>query len=358
MCKLILLASIIKALMACMISYTVGYIQRMKTEGWRTPRDILFLQVLVTEADCVDKDVITALIDFGSNFASDFGTAALVASVTSRSLKQDRVLVHKENANDTRIAFAIRAGLVEMCLNFIEQFGRDDFFDDNDYSFSGILKNIFTTIHSVALHQKTAKAIRSRKIEIQTALAQIERKSKIERALAGITNDMNDDEHDCNRLLLDMVESILNLNGSYCCRCNKSLSKTEVKQCNGCNSMAYCSRACQRDDWLSGHKLTCNKLCTFDNIGHFQGRVIPLTIPENERTATKLEDLEKIMTMVQLKLFLDNTETILNQAISLGFDLCDCVVKFDLRQYPPTVAVGDYRDEFDNPEGRKGFEGR
>jgi len=327
----------------CMISYTAGYMQRMKTEGLKIPNDMMLLQVLVTDIDCVDKGIITALIDLGLNCAdefeyaaassaSGFTTAALIASVTNRSLKQ---------SNDTRVAFAIRSGLIEMCLSFINQYGRNDFFDECKQSFSGVLKNIFTTIHSVALHQKTAKAIRSRKIEIQTALAKIERKSKIEKALAGITNDMNDDELDCNRLLLDMVESILNLNGSYCCRCNKSLSKTEVKQCNGCRRLTYCSGACQRDDWLSGHKLTCNKNPT---IGQFQGRVLPRTMPENERTATKLENLEKNLTMVQLKLFLENTETILNQAISLDVDLCDCVVMFDLRQCPPIIKTEKYSE--------------
>jgi hypothetical protein len=321
----------------CMISYTAGYIHRMKTEGLRIPNDMMNLQILVTDVDCVDKGIITALIDFGSNFASDFTTAALVASVTNRSLQQNNGtrMVHKVNANDTRIAFAIRAGLVEMCLNFIEQFGRDDFFDECQNS----LENIFTTIHTVSLHQKTAKAISSKKIEIQGALARLEKKGKVKRALAGITNDMNERVQ-----LLDMVRSILNLNGSYCCRCNKSLSKTEVNQCNGCNRMTYCSRACQKEDWPNGHKLTCNKPCAYDNIGQLQGRVIPLTIPENERTSIKLEDLEKNLTMVQLKLFLENTETILNQAISLDVDLCDCVVKFDLRHCPPIIKTVKYSE--------------
>lgn len=235
---------------ACMTSYNEGFIHHTKeAEGFKMRHDLLLLQVLVTDIDCVDKGIITALIDFGLNFASDYNSAAIVAGLVSHLLQQ----------SDTRVTVAIRSGLIEMCLGFIDQYGKEDsFVEVDEISFSGVLRNTFTAINTVSLHQKSAKAIRSKRQDIERALARLERKSKIERALAGITNE-DDNDNDGNMLLLDMVRSILNLNESYCCWCNKSLSKAEVKQCNGCQCMTYCSRACQREDWLNGHKLTCNE---------------------------------------------------------------------------------------------------
>ena len=50
--------------------------------------------------------------------------------------------------------------------------------------------------------------------------------------------------------------------------------------------------------------------------------------------------------MIGLKLFLDNTETILSQATSLGIPLGDCVVQFDLCRCPTTVELKSYADYF------------
>ena len=155
--------------------------------------------------------------------------------------------------------------------------------------------------------------------------------------------------------LFDMIMSILEVNGSYCCRCNKSLSRTEVKLCNGCGRMAYCSRACQKEDWLNGHSVTCCKSYTNETAGQFQGRYEP-ELPSDERATAKLKELEINVNMIQLKLFLDNAEDILRQAETLVLPLYDCVVRFDLCEYPPTVEVVDYREVFIETEEREGFE--
>ena len=159
------------------------------------------------------------------------------------------------------------------------------------------------------------------------------------------------------RVLLNMVRSILDLNGTYCCRCNKSLGKKEIKQCNGCDRMTYCSKACQKEDWLNGHNLTCcNKHYTDEQAGHFQGRVRPVLMPENDRDAAKLEALERNFNMIQLKLFLDNSTTIQSQARSLGVPLFDCVVHFDLSKCPLSVEVQMYNDYYESQEEITGFE--
>ena len=102
-----------------------------------------------------------------------------------------------------------------------------------------------------------------------------------------------------------------------------------------------------------GHSLSCNKLYTTEHAGQYQGRIT--CMPESERSAAKLKELEINITMVQLKLFLDHSKTILDQASSLGIPLYDCVVRFDLRLYPLTVTTVNYA-EYVVSEVRKGFE--
>jgi len=62
------------------------------------------------------------------------------------------------------------------------------------------------------------------------------------------------------------------------------------------------------------------------------------------------------MNMIQLKLFLDNAESILTQTEGLDPPLYDCVVVFNLCQCPPTVSVQDYRENFLTPLAVKSFE--
>jgi len=195
----------------------------------------------------------------------------------------------------------------------------------------------------VSLHQKTAKAIRSKKGSIEEGLIRLQQNTSI-------TNDIK------SRELLDMIRATLHINGSYCCRCNKSLSKTEVKQCNGCRRMSYCSRTCQREDWLNGgHSVTCCKTYTPGIIvGQFQGRLVPELVPENERAATKMKELETNLNMIQLNLFLCYSDTILNQVEALDIPLYDCVVQFNLCECPPTAEVA--KCTWLTPEQKKGFE--
>lgn len=120
--------------------------------------------------------------------------------------------------------------------------------------------------------------------------------------------------------------------------------------------MAYCSRACQEKDWLSGHKLMCSKPFTKENSGQFQGTILPQTIPNEEREAIKLKELEINMSMIQLKLFLDNSERILSQARALVIPLYDLVVVFELLQCPPKITAVKYTNYFNTPESKKSFE--
>jgi hypothetical protein len=222
-----------------------------------------------------------------------------------------------------------------MSLSFIERFG-EHIISFSDKSISFAVAKILEAVHSVSLHQKTSMAIRSKKTVIEEKLVQLESDTNI-------TNDSN------SKLLLDMARSILEMNGSYCCRCNKSLSKTEVLQCDGCGCMVYCSRACQKKDWLNGHNVTCNKShtsTTDEQLGFFQGTWLERSIPTCPRIVAKLKELEMNLTMIQLKLFLANSETIMNQANLLNLPFCDCVVAFDLRVCPRKITIKKYVEYF------------
>ena len=358
----------------CMISYTAGLIcyykkRKGSKEGFKLDLigDILYiLQPLIEIGDCIDKDVIAGMIDLGMHHVHDYDSAVVVARLSAFMLWKGT----DNKSCDTRTAFAIRCGLIEMCLNFIECFGTHMSCEEGSDSRCQCTKclksslynhiaSMFKNINDVVLHQKTAKAIRSKRDSIEFELVSLEEDERIS------------GNPKCKELL-DMIRSTLDLNGSYCCRCNKSLTKTEVMECSGCGRMVYCSKACQKEDWFSGHSVTCNKPCTDETVGQFQGRCQPKSITECARATTKLEELEINMNMIQLKLFLDHSGTILSQAKALGIPLCDCIVMFDLRECPIKIKTFAYTHSrnlftdcdcaecqngyFESREEREGFE--
>ena len=329
----------------CKVSYVEGLIHVVKKEGWERNGSNVFsflIPHLIAETDDCDKGVIKEMIDLGANYVHDYAGAELVTRLASRMICIE-ISEEKVQPNDTRTAFAIRAGLIEMCLSFIERFYRHGSIINDDELFY-FTHRVFVIIHELFLHQKTAKAIRSKRRSIEEKLVSLE-------------GDVHISSNPMCKELLDMVKSILRFSGSYCCRCNKSLSKTEVKQCNGCGTMVYCSKACQRDDWFNGgHKLACCKSFTNETAGQFQGRFLPSVVPDDNRDAKKMEDFDINMSMLQLKLFLDHSGLILTQAKALDIPLWDCVVRFDLRNYPPTMTILNYTDQFDKAETRIGFE--
>ena len=307
----------------CTTSFVVSFIRLVKEEGsWQKTPNSSILECLIGDADCVDRDVINEVIDLGRNHTSDFESAESAANKLTCILCDEVAEDDYCHPNDTRIAFAIREGLIDVCLGFIRRFRwHKSFFrkTDNDCLYSDI-EYILNVICDVSLHKKTAKALRHKKDEIQIQLNRLEK----------ITCKTEVKE------LFDMVECILDNTGAYCCRCNKSLTRTEVMECNGCGQMSYCSKECQREDWLNGHSFTCCKSYTEATAGQFQGRILPRTtshkiesvltydqdgqyqcctlqpvVLEDERAATKLVELEKNITSIQLKLFLDHSEIFL-----------------------------------------------
>ena len=323
-------------------SYTAALIclAKRKKDQRSSSRVFHMLQRLVRDADRVDKGVIKQVIDLGSNHVVNYDDALRVGTLALEMIHQGAVI--DNCTSDVRTAFAIRTGLIEMCSdNFINGFKGFQSFEVGVASMYGIIECIFQSISNVKLHKKTAKAIRFKRQNIEAILLNLEH----------ATNSTEVE------MLFVMVESILDNTGSYCCQCNKSLSRTEVMQCNGCHRMSYCSKACQREDWLYGHSLTCCRSPTIEHAGLFQGRYEPKEVPSDEREAAKLKQIELSMNMIQLKLFLDHSETILGQATKLNLHLHDCVVSFELRQCPPTVEIEKYTTaSFQVEDDIEGFE--
>jgi len=322
-----------------MLSYTSELIQHVLTEDWERSElrtCCTTLLVLINEVDCVDKAVITKLIGFGS-IASDYEIAEHVAKLSLL------MLIQKPHMNpcDARVAFAIRSGLIDMCLGFIGRFGVGSVvllnFDLLDH-----IEQVFKLIYEISLHQKTAKAVRSKRQQIEDKLVCLEQHTDITKPQS--------------KRVLGMLRSVLDISGRFCCQCNKSLTKTEVLECNGCHRMTYCSRACQREDWLNGHNVTCCKSYIDEKLGQFQGRIHPIVTPKGLRAASQLEELEINTRMVQLKLLLDNSDTIFAQAKGLDLPLHDCIVKFDLRECPPLIETTCYTELYDTPDKATMFE--
>lgn len=206
---------------SCTVSYTAGLVRRLKTAY--LAKDVFgIVQRLIRDANCVDKGVITEIIDLGTNYSSHHETAVNVALISTEMIHQGapgKKQLRGDIISDTRTSFAIREGLIEMCLAFIESFSKHESFRGLD-GLGNYIKQVFRSIYLVLLHKKTAKAITNKRNVIEGQLV----------CLQQITHLANKPE---SKELLDMVRSILNLNGSYCCRCNESLTKTEVKLCNG-----------------------------------------------------------------------------------------------------------------------------
>ena len=312
-------------------SFVSGLINQMTNDDEYDEDDESTLRHLIEGADCVDGCIIADMIHYGLKSGDYYEDAKLSVELVCTMLKKGTAVTNVPS--DTRVAFAIRASLIDMCLGLIEKFGCRG--DDATKTLFLHIENTCKTIHEVALHKKTWKAIRRMNIG-----------EKLEQLKAIIT-------HDSGKKLLDMIKSIIDINGAYCCHCNKSLGRKERKQCGGCNLMTYCSKTCQKQDWLKGHNRACCKSFSIKTPGQFQGRILPETIPDDERAAAKLQELEINNNMIQLKLFRDHSATIVAQAKLLNIPICDCIVTFDLRHCPPLLKIGSKKDVGDDTSWTK-----
>jgi hypothetical protein len=96
----------------CTVSYAEGLIRKMKINGWGESEFKTFRQLFVS-VDCVDKGVMKEAIDLGFNYTNDYTKALSMVSLIYPIMLQ-RSDMDKNQISDTRVAFAIRAGLIEI----------------------------------------------------------------------------------------------------------------------------------------------------------------------------------------------------------------------------------------------------
>jgi len=155
------------------VSFVVGLIRRMTIQFEK--EYLSTLHHLIVDGDCVDKSVIVGMVDFGVRLAEcEEAITSVVFFPMVFSMLFQGSKVSKEKLSDTRVAFAIRQGLIGMCLSFIERFG-DQISNqsDNTRMMFRYVEGIFKALHDAALHKKTWKAIRHERQVIEEKLEQL-----------------------------------------------------------------------------------------------------------------------------------------------------------------------------------------
>ena len=101
---------------SCLVSYVAGLVRLMKTFEQATEVVKYYFPVLrrFIDADCVDRGVITEIIDFGLNSITDQESwASAVCEMSYGMVHQlSKAYGTLKLLSDSRVAVAIRAGLV------------------------------------------------------------------------------------------------------------------------------------------------------------------------------------------------------------------------------------------------------
>ena len=301
----------------------------------------------LTMGDCVDKEVITSVIDLGFNYTNQYEEASGVCAVLSGiliprdgSLNTGDPDVLLTQPNDKRYAIAIDAGLFEMCLGLVVKYGGLNVdgsgrpINDDHGFFTGSIRNIFDAANHVSFRKKSSKSITNRQQKLIDALDLYE--DRIPK------NDI------CNEIFV-RLQSIVSINHSAqqsvsaervkatCLRCSKVLFSKDIRRCIKCNS-PYCSRECQVDDWRNGkHKEECK---TLSNESSQSGRGKEISSKSQKQELAIQKNLHK----VGMDLFHKNTMRFVMQAACLGYDIVEviCVINFCVA--PPLMKVMTYEE--------------
>jgi len=111
----------------CMVSFLEGLIHQIKTDGWNQS-DLLTFNELWSGIDCADKRVVIEMIDLGLNFTTQYPCALSLALFMLPMIREGCTGQKEGVPNDSRCAFTIRTGLIEMCFGFIERFREHESF--------------------------------------------------------------------------------------------------------------------------------------------------------------------------------------------------------------------------------------
>jgi len=296
----------------CKVNYVVGTIRMLKlvdsVDRWD---HFATLHMFMINADCVDNDVIADVIDLGRNFTVNIDDAMSISKISYSMLV--RKVQGQVYPIDKNIAFAIKSGLLEMCVEFIMRFACDPTIqsiacDAQRNQLMEGLVYIADLIQNVALHQNTSKAIRDRRSHIMEALKQL----------------INAEKSHLFQFL-DILVSIMDLNVGSCSRCNKPIEWRTALFCEGCRRVAYCGVKCQKMDWRHGtHSSDCSFLArSADELG------LTTFEAKSSRNKSKLAGLRNNIVTSQKKLFLRHQVSIFSQLLNYQ-DQSDYIAVFDL----------------------------
>ena len=215
----------------CTMPFTLGLVELLKSATQNPTGKQIWYYMLkeLTISGCVDKDVISGVINYGSEYAVDDIDLSQYLNVVYRLVHtvNDESLHQPWNKggtpNDSRCAALIDAGLLHnVCMKLLLRFK-----SSNNGQICHMLRDILQGFTSVATHDKTSKAIANARVDIEEALRDpyimdLARNNAlcghIVNMIAYLARDFNledskeDEEVTCNN-------------------CNKLLEKDEIKRC-------------------------------------------------------------------------------------------------------------------------------
>ena len=335
----------------------------------------IFISSIVSYQGTIDKEVITAVIHFGLNSVGSFDDAMLVTMTVFSILQPTSGVFTK--VSDTRLAAAISAGLLELCIDFVLRYGEhpDPHPDEEDYMITN-LWHLASSAHVTVLHKRSFKAIKGRQSQVQKALSdvgvtgrttyspgedQVERSSVASTPantfMIGWENKYPGRNVRCSQII-QTVQSAMYISTTSCCQCLEVINSA-VKRCSKCQRTAYvsascfsvcyfavyqihsiicmmcwgskCSRGCQIEHWKTGgHKLDCPQMAMVNT----------LTVKgDRKKDIEKAYELESNIIVACNKLVLENNSRILELATHQKFDILDCIVLVELCHQLPFVKV-------------------
>jgi hypothetical protein len=300
----------------CNVNYVVGMIRMLKNvkSNVRDRGDhFATLHMFMLNADCFDNDVFAEVIELGSNSTVNIDDALSISKI-SYSMLLLKKAQRQVYPIDKLLAFAIKSGLLEMCVEIIMRFACDPTIqsiacDAQRNQLMEALVRIADLIQKVALHQNTSKAIRDRRCHIMQALKSLIAQVKSEQSVQ----------------FVDLLSSIMELNMGSCSHCNKPIEWRTALFCVGCRRVAYCGVKCQKKDWKCGsHSSHCSFLAR-------SADVMGLTTFDvrRSRNISKLTGLRNNIVTSQKKLFLRHESSISSRLLNYS-DRSDYIAVFDI----------------------------
>ena len=232
-------------------------------------------------------------------------------------------LPSRSMACDTEVSYAVRTGLIELCLQSLAK----------SNAYVPTIDSLLSAVGMTALQPKTLKAIKKQASLIRQALHAF--RGRVPQAQVDHVRGLLDK---ASLSTLSATETDLHRDMQACRWCLTTLEKADAKKCAGCKRASYCSRDCQVRDWKQGsHKLDCKSMRTSD-LKHLDAGL-------SKKEAKRALKLEENLSMSGNVLFSNNIPNILLQASARGVNILECIIALDFRELKPKIEIMS-REEF------------